>query len=226
MAELIVALDLGSVDDALRVVDQLPGLTWAKIGPMLFVEDGPRIIGVLKRRGLKVFLDLKWHDIPNSVAGAVRAASGQGVDLATVHALGGSEMLTAARDASGDMRLAAVSVLTSHAPESYWRTVGNPGDRELGSEVVRLARLAVDAGIQGLVCAASEVADVKTTAGPDCWIIVPGIRPGAAPADDQRRTADPLTAVKAGATHLVIGRPITRAKCPLEVYNSIRKDLG
>ena len=150
MAEVIVALDLPSAQDARRMLDRLPTLTWAKIGPMLFVEDGPDLIADIRSRGIKIFLDLKWHDIPNSVAGAVRAAAAAGVDLATVHALGGDEMLRSAAGASGSMRLVAVSVLTSHTPESYGRVVGRQGNGALTDEVVRLATMAMGAGVHGM----------------------------------------------------------------------------
>jgi len=120
VAELIVALDLDSADEVLRVVDQLPDAEWVKLGPVLFVREGPALVKLLKRRGLRVFLDLKWHDIPHTVASAVRAARDQGIDLATVHALGGAAMLRAASAACGNgMRLVAVTVLTSHSSDEY-----------------------------------------------------------------------------------------------------------
>ena len=224
MAELIVALDLDSGDEAMAMVDQLPGLEWVKIGPVLFVKEGPAILQRLKQRGIRMFLDLKWHDIPNTVAKAARAASDQGVDLATVHALGGGEMIRAAVDASGDMKLVAVTVLTSHSRAEYWATLGAAGG-EIGPEAVRLARLAVEAGVHGVVTSPLEVSDVRQAVGPESWIVVPGIRPIGAVQGDQRRVADPGSAVKAGATHLVVGRPITRAKRPAEVYQNIRREM-
>jgi len=225
MAELIVALDLDSGDEALELVDCLPDLRWAKIGPVLFVKEGPTVVRELKRRGLRVFLDLKWHDIPNTVAGAAAAAAEIGVDLATVHALGGIEMMRAAVAAAGHMKLVAVSVLTSHSREAFWDTVGRRDGGQLGPEVARLSRLAVGAGVAGIVTSPLEVADVRQAVGPDPLIVVPGIRPGGTEVGDQRRTAEPTNAVAAGATHLVVGRPITRADKPLEVYQSIRREI-
>ena len=225
MADLIVALDLGSADEALAMVDRLPDIEWAKVGPVLFVREGPAILRRLEQRNIKVFLDLKWYDIPTTVAGATAVAADQGVDLATVHSLGGEEMLAAAVEASGAMKLVAVTVLTSYDPEGYWNTLGRDGVTELGPEVSRLAQLAVGAGVHGVVTSPLEVATVRSAVGPDPWIVTPGIRPPEADADDQRRTADPASAVRAGATHLVVGRPITRAERPDEVYKRIRNEM-
>jgi len=221
VAEVIVALDVGSAREALELVDQLPGLGWAKVGSVLFVREGPALIGELEGRGVQVFLDLKWHDIPSTVAEAVRGAEGLGVKLATVHALGGRAMLEAAVEAAGQMRLAAVTVLTSHSPDGYWDTVGRTGQPDVGAEVERLARLAVDSGVGAVVTSPREVAAVREISGPDRWLVVPGIRPAGSAADDQRRTADPAAAAQAGATHLVVGRPITRAEDPRAVYEGI-----
>jgi orotidine-5'-phosphate decarboxylase len=225
VADLIVALDLGSADEALAMVDRLPDIEWAKVGPVLFVREGPAILRRLEQRNIKVFLDLKWYDIPTTVAGATAVAADQGVDLATVHSLGGEEMLAAAVEASGAMKLVAVTVLTSYDPEGYWNTLGRDGVTELGPEVSRLAQLAVGAGVHGVVTSPLEVATVRSAVGPDPWIVTPGIRLPEADADDQRRTADPASAVRAGATHLVVGRPITRAERPDEVYKRIRNEM-
>jgi orotidine-5'-phosphate decarboxylase len=221
MAELIVALDLESADEALRLAERLPGLRWVKVGPMLSVREGPALIKALQAQGLKVFLDLKWLDIPNTVAGAVAAAEGLGVDLATVHAIGGAPMLQAAVAARSSLRLAAVTVLTSHSPESYSAATGLAAGVDLELEVSRLVRLALDAGVGAIVTSPLEVARVREQVGPETWLIVPGIRPAGSEGDDQRRTLDPVSAAKAGATHLVVGRPITRAKDPCSVYNTI-----
>lgn len=221
MAELIVALDVPSGEEAICLVDSLPGLSWAKVGPMLFLREGRDLVDRLKRRNIKVFLDLKWHDIPNSVAEATRAAAQIGVDMATVHSLGGATMIQAAVEGAGDMRIAAVTVLTSVRPPPP-----PPQRGGLGGDVVRLAALASQAGAQAIVCSPLEVGAVRETIGPDPWIVTPGIRlPGAA-ADDQQRTATPEAAVAAGSTHLVVGRPILRAESPVEVYLSIRRTLS
>jgi orotidine-5'-phosphate decarboxylase len=225
MAELIVALDVLSVDDARRLLDQLPGLRWAKIGPMLFMAGGPGLVRECREREVRVFLDLKWHDIPHAVAGAVRAASALGVELATVHALGGEAMVRAAVEARGAMRVAGVSVLTSHTAESFGRATGKPGI-ELGPEVERLARLLVGAGVDAIVTSPYEITAVRAVAGPDRWIVVPGIRPAGSDPGDQQRSGEPRAAVVAGATHLVVGRPITGAREPREVYQTICEAIG
>lgn len=223
MADVIVALDQPTRAEALRLVERLPGLRWVKVGPTLFLDGGPALLRDLKARGLSVFLDLKWHDIPHQVAGAVRAAAGLGVDLATVHAVGGRRMLDAAREAAGRLRLVAVTVLTSHDERSYAEAMGRQAD--LLREAVRLAELARACGLAGAVASPVEVARLRDV-WPDGWRVVPGIRlPGSAP-DDQRRTAEPAAAVRDGATHLVVGRPITGAEDPLAVYQGLCDAAG
>ena len=221
MAEVVVALDLDDADAALNLVDQLVGLRWVKIGSILYVRSGPFLVGELKNRGLNIFLDLKWYDIPNTVAEAARAAAGAGIDLATVHALGGSRMIEAASEAAGAMRLAAVTVLTSFDPADYWRTVDGRGGDDLTGEVSRLAKLAVGVGAGAIVSSIAEIGDVRTAVGPDPWIVVPGIRPHALDGDDQRRVGTPREAVAAGATHLVVGRPIYQADDPSGVFEEL-----
>jgi orotidine-5'-phosphate decarboxylase len=220
VAELIVALDVPSGDEARRLLDGLPGLRWVKIGPILFLQAGPDLVRECRGRGLRVFLDLKWHDIPHTVSEAARAAARLGADLATVHALGGRDVVQAAVEARGAMRIAAVTVLTSHSAESYGEAVGNAVSN-LQGEVSRLARLAIGAGADAIVTSPQEIATVRGIAGPDRWIVVPGIRPAGADQGDQRRTAEPSAAVAAGATHLVVGRPITGARNPRAVYQDI-----
>ena len=225
MAEVIVALDVPEAGAALRLVDEIPRLRWAKVGPVLFLDGGPGLVRELKTRGIRVFLDLKWHDIPHSVAGAVRQAASLGVDLATVHGLGGRAMLAAAVQASGAMKIAAVSVLTSHSASDYWEAVGRDGADDLVREVVRLSRVAVDSGVHAIVSSTSEATAVREAVGTEPWIVVPGIRLAGGASDDQSRVAEPRAAVKAGATHLVIGRPIIRANSPGSVYESIWDDV-
>lgn len=223
MAEVIVALDQPTPDAALALADRLPDLGWVKVGPTLFVRGGPAVLTSLRQRGLRVFLDLKWHDIPHQVAGAVRAAASMGIDLVTVHALGGPDMLAAAVEAAGErLRVAAVTVLTSHTSAAFGRVVGREAP-PLHDEVRRLAVLAVEAGIHAIVASPEEIGPVRRVMGADRWIVVPGIRlPGAEP-DDQRRTATPAAAARAGATHLVVGRPVTGADDPARVYQEICK---
>ena len=223
MAEIIVALDVPTAAKALSLVDSLRGLKWVKVGPTLFVTAGPSLIANLKDRGLKVFLDLKWHDIPHQVAGAVTAAVGLKVDLATVHTLGGVEMMRAARESAGAMKLVGVTVLTSHSSASFGQAVGRNAtqDVDLTREVARLATMAMEAGLHGVVASPLEVSTVRRSVGRDSWIVVPGIRPAGADQGDQQRTAEPREAISAGATHLVIGRPITQAGEPQVVYQQL-----
>jgi orotidine-5'-phosphate decarboxylase len=223
VAEIIVALDVPTAADALSLVDSLPGLKWVKVGPTLFVTAGPGLIAELKKRGLSVFLDLKWHDIPHQVAGAVTAAAGLDVDLATVHTLGGIDMMRAARDAAGTMKLVGVTVLTSHSPSSFSQAVGRSEAKgiDLTREVARLATMAMDAGLHGIVASPLEITTVRNVVRRDAWIVVPGIRPAGTDQGDQQRTAEPREAASAGATHLVVGRPITQAGEPGVVYRQL-----
>lgn len=225
MAELIVALDLDSADEVHRLLDRLPGLGWAKVGSTLFVREGPAVVRALHDRGVRVFLDLKWHDIPHQVAGAARAAAGLGVALATVHAAGGTAMLRAAREAAGAMRLVAVTVLTSFDAAGLGEVLGREPVRP-EDEVLRFGALAVGAGLAGVVASPDEVAALRERLGPDAWLVTPGIRSADAPADDQRRTATAAAAVRNGATHLVVGRPITRAEDPAAVYERMCEDIA
>lgn len=217
MAEVIIALDLPG-EDARRLLDRIPEAGWVKVGSVLFASEGPGLVREFARRGLKVFLDLKWHDIPNTVAGAVASARDLGATMATVHALGGWTMMEAAARAAGaDLALVGVTVLTSHTPESYGRAVGRPGV-VLPEEAGRLAAEALGSGLRGVVCSPLEVAAIRSAVGPDAWLVVPGIRRPADAAGDQARTATPTQAVLAGATHLVVGRPVLEAADPRAVF--------
>jgi orotidine-5'-phosphate decarboxylase len=220
MAEVIVALDLPG-QEALRLLDRLPSVRWVKVGSILFAREGPQLVKTLAGRGLKVFLDLKWHDIPHTVAGAIQAARDLGVSVATVHTLGGPNMLEAAQQAAGpDMGLLGVTVLTSHTAEEFALTLGR-GPLRAEDEVTRLARLAVAAGLRGVVCSALELPALRARLGDGPWMVVPGIRRGKDKSGDQARVADPATAVRNGATHLVVGRPILEAADPGQVFQEI-----
>jgi orotidine-5'-phosphate decarboxylase len=214
MTELILALDTPRGAEALRLVEQLPSLTWVKVGSILMTREGPDFVRELAARGLKVFLDLKWHDIPNTVAGAVTAAREMGVSMATLHTLGGTPMLEAATlAAGGEVALVGVTVLTSHDSAGYGRVVGRP-TVDLSAEVERLALVAAAAGLQGIVCSPHEVSHLRARLGPELLIVVPGIRRRSDVAGDQARIATAREAVSHGATHLVIGRPILHAADP------------
>jgi orotidine-5'-phosphate decarboxylase len=225
--QLIVALDFPSADRALAMVDQLQGTCrWFKVGMELYYAAGNAVIEQLRARGFEVFLDLKLHDIPNTVAGAVRSVSGAGASLLTVHAGGGEQMLRAAAQAASvpnAPRLLAITVLTSmDAAELTAVGVFDPP----AAQVLRLARLARAAGINGLVCSAEEVASVRALMGPDALLVTPGIRPAGASVGDQSRVATPAQAIARGASMLVVGRPITQAADPARVATEILQDIA
>lgn len=225
MAELIVAFDLPSGREALALAGRLPGLRWAKIGPVLFGREGPALVKEFTQRGIRVFLDLKWHDIPNIVASAVKTASELGVSMTTVHCLGGRHMLTeAARAASSDLAVVGVTVLTSHDTAELEGVLGR-GVPDVGFEAERLARMALQAGLRGVVASGQEVGLLREALGPDPWIIVPGIRAAGEAAGDQARTIEPAEAAGRGATHLVVGRPITGAADPVVAYKRLVEAL-
>ena len=224
MADLIVAFDLPSGAEALALAARLPGLRWAKIGPLLHVREGPALVREFAARGIRVFLDLKWHDIPSVVAGAVEAAQGQGVAMATVHTLGGPAVLAAAAAAAGELALVGVTVLTSHDAGDFERVVGR-GVPDLGVEAERLARLAVTAGLRGVVVSGRELTLVRSALGPAPWIVVPGIRASEDASGDQARTVTAAEAARHGATHVVVGRPITQAADPAGVYQRLMESL-
>ena len=214
MAELILALDLPDRGSALALLDRLPSLRWVKVGSQLMTAEGPPLVRELVARRLEVFLDLKWHDIPHTVEGGIAAARGLGVRMATVHTLGGPAMLRAAAHAMGDeLAVVGVTVLTSHDEAEYAATLDRPSVRLL-DETARLARSAMAAGLRGVVCSPFEVERLRAGLGPEPLIVVPGIRRTADGGGDQRRTATPQEATAAGATHLVVGRPILTAPDP------------
>jgi orotidine-5'-phosphate decarboxylase len=214
---LIVALDTASLTEAEAMMDQLAGLVrWFKIGPHLFTAEGPRAVRALRPRG-KIFLDLKFHDIPSVVAAGVAAAARLGVSLCTVHALGGRAMMAAAKRASDDTRpdggggrikVLGVTLLTSVDAATLAETGFGDSPR---TATVRLARLARDSGLDGVIAAPPDAATVREACGLAFLIVSPGIRPAGAGSDDQRRTAGPAAAIAAGADMLVVGRAITRA---------------
>jgi orotidine-5'-phosphate decarboxylase len=225
MAELIVALDLPSGREATALAARLPNLGWVKIGSVLFAREGPSLIREFVARGVRVFLDLKWHDIPNIVASAVTAARELGVSMATVHALGGRNMLAAAAQAAGsDMAVVGVTVLTSHDAGELEGVLGR-GVPDVGFEAERLARAALQAGLRGVVASGQELGLLREALGREPWIVVPGIRAPGEPAGDQVRTIDAAEAVRRGATHLVVGRPITAARDPVAAYRRLAEAL-
>lgn len=223
-AQIIVALDEPSWGDAGRLIDQMEGRAFFyKVGLQLFTAAGPAAVEKVKRTGAKVFLDLKLHDIPNTVASAVRAAVDLGVDLCTIHLSGGPEMCAAAVESAGDrLTVLGVTVLTSSNDETL-RAVGI--DTPVAQQVSRLARMGFAAGLRGFVASPLEVALLRAELGPEPVLVIPGVRPAGADVGDQKRIATPADVVRAGATHLVIGRPITRAADPAEAYERIAQEI-
>jgi orotidine-5'-phosphate decarboxylase len=224
VAELVLALDLPRGADALTLLQRLPELRWVKVGSYLMTREGPEFIRSLTARGLKVFLDLKWHDIPNTVAGAVTAARELGVSMATVHTLGGTAMLEAAVVAGGsELELIGVTVLTSHQSAAYGQAIGR-SEVNLSQEVERLALMGARAGLRGLVCSPHEVSLLRRSLGPKPLIVVPGIRRRSDRLDDQVRVATAKDAVSNGATHLVVGRPVLHAPDPVLALEELMKE--
>ena len=229
---LIVALDHPDEETARACVDALgEAAERYKVGSVLFTRSGPPLVAELVGRGHGVFLDLKFHDTPATVGGAVAAAADLGVEMLTVHAAGGTGMIAAARAAAGSSpgapRILAVTVLTS-LDESAWRAVAGPGGRPIGEAVSGLAQVAIEAGADGLVCSAHEVARLRAELGPAPLLVVPGIRPAWSESDHrgQSRTAEPRAALSAGASCLVIGRAITADPDPRAALERIVADVA
>lgn len=225
---LIIALDYPSLDAALCMADRLdPARCRLKVGKELFTRSGPDVVEALHGRGFEVFLDLKFHDIPNTVAGAVQAAAEQGVWMVNVHAGGGRRMMEAARERLErhglSTRLIAVTVLTSMTTEDLAEVGVGVSPAE---QVERLASLARDSGMHGVVCSAHESARLRELCGDDFLKVTPGIRPAFAQVGDQKRIMTPGDAMAAGSTHLVVGRPITEAEEPMEALAAIEAELS
>lgn len=225
---IIVALDFPQARPALDLASRLePAQCRVKVGSELFTSAGPALVEDLVKRGFGVFLDLKFHDIPNTVAAACRAAAALGVWMLNVHASGGQAMLEAAREATavtaGAPRLIAVTVLTSMSAQD----LNAVGLNETPDEVVlRLALLAKNCGLDGVVCAAREASILRKECGDEFVLVTPGIRPADADTNDQQRIMTPTAAIGAGADYLVIGRPITRAPDPLRALARINQEIA
>ncbi len=223
---LIVALDVPKAEVARALVDRLAGhVGMFKVGSQLFTAAGPDLVHEIVGRGEKVFLDLKFHDIPNTVAGAVASATRLGVSLVDVHGLGGRAMMEAGVGALPAMgtRLLAITILTSHDEE----TLGEIGvNGSMAESVRRLAQLAKEAGTDGVVVSPHEVALVREACGSDFLIVTPGIRPAGAAREDQARAATPAAALAAGADYIVVGRPITEAADPAAAADAIVREMG
>ncbi len=225
---IIVALDYSEAAPALDLVARLePALCRLKVGKELFTAAGPQLVEQLRQRNFEVFLDLKFHDIPNTVAQACKAAAALGVWMVNVHALGGRRMMEAARNAVAQAarppKLIAVTLLTSMAQEDLSELGMNTTPADL---VLRLATLARNIGLDGVVCSAQEAALLRRECGDEFCLVTPGIRPADAADDDQSRTMTPRAALEAGSSYLVIGRPITRTADPLRALQEISQQIG
>ncbi|KXS50586.1 orotidine-5'-phosphate decarboxylase [Marinobacter persicus] len=226
--KIIVALDFPSQDPALALVDQLdPKKCRLKVGKELFTRSGPQLVEALQGRGFEVFLDLKFHDIPNTTSAAVAAAADLGVWMVNVHASGGEKMMTACRErlepfGKDKPLLIAVTVLTSMTAEDL-AGIGIPNSPE--AQVSRLATLTRNCGLDGVVCSAQEAPRLKKEQGAEFQLITPGIRPLTADKGDQQRIMTPTDALNAGSDYLVIGRPITQAPDPLAALEAIHAEV-
>lgn len=225
---LIVALDVPSAEAAVELIDRLEGTCqWFKVGMELFTATGPAILETLTADGHSVFLDLKFHDIPNTVAGAVRSAAALGVRMMTIHAAGGPAMVGAAKAAlegiANPPQLLAVTMLTS-MDAAQMKAIGLARLPE--KQVELLAKMGQKAGVHGFVCSPLEVAALRALTGEKGVLVVPGIRPAGAKAGDQKRLATPADALRDGASYLVVGRPITQAPDPAEAAEAVLKEMA
>ena len=224
--QIIVALDFATEREAMELVDRLePSMCRLKVGKELFTRCGPVLVKQLVDRNFDVFLDLKFHDIPNTVAHACDAAADLGVWMLNVHALGGEKMMLAAKrvlSGSGSPLLIAVTWLTSSGQAELDALGINATPQEM---VSRLATMTRNSGLDGIVCSAQETLFLRESIGEDCLLVTPGIRLAGAEKDDQCRVVTPEKAIQDGASYLVIGRPITQAEDPCKVLRTINQDI-
>lgn len=230
---IIVPLDVPSTEKAIALVEQLPQVTFWKVGLELFVSSGPEILRTLKNHQKRIFLDLKFHDIPNTMAGATRQAAAYGVDLITVHATAGRNALQAVNVAAKEgsevagcspAKLIAITLLTSLTSRDLAFDLKIP--LELPEYALHMALLAQETGLSGAVCSPQEVAQLRQTCGDDFLLVCPGVRPKWSEAGDQKRAMTPSQAIQAGADYLVIGRPITAASNPVAAWERICEELS
>lgn len=225
---IIVPLDVPSLAQAIALVDQLPEVSFWKVGLELFVSTGAQVLSLLKERDKKIFLDLKFHDIPNTVAGACRSAGQYGVDLLTLHSSAGREALKGSVAAIADLphppQLLAITLLTSINPRELAFDLKIP--LELSDYALQMALLAQEAGINGAVCSPQEVGQLREVLGKNFLLVCPGVRPTWAVSGDQRRVMTPSQAFQAGADYLVMGRPITAAPDPRAAWERVCEEIA
>lgn len=228
--KLIVALDVKNYDEAAKLVETLSlHVGFFKVGSVLFTKEGPRVCGLVKDSGARLFLDLKFHDIPNTVQGAVRSACDLGADMITIHLSGGGAMLEAAnqaREEAGrkEMKIVGVTVLTHLTFDDFHSLFLS--DRSKNETVLALAKLAGQCGLDGVVASALELPLIRRHVGPEFAVVTPGIRLADSERDDQVRVATPKKAIQAGASYLVVGRPITAAPDPARACERILEDMA
>ncbi|UXE62230.1 MAG: orotidine-5'-phosphate decarboxylase [Woronichinia naegeliana WA131] len=225
---IIVPLDVPTLEAAIALVEQLPQVSFWKVGLELFVSTGPEILQILKEQDKRIFLDLKFHDIPNTVMSACRSASQYGVDLLTIHATAGRSALKLAAEAmhqsQSPTKLVAITLLTSLISRDLAFDLKVP--LELPDYVLQMALLAQESGIHGAVCSPQEVNQLREICDPDFLLICPGVRPSWSITGDQRRVMTPAEAIAAGADYLVIGRPITAAPSPQDAWEKICQEIA
>lgn len=227
MKDVIVALDFKNKEEALNFLNNFEESIYVKIGMELFYSEGPEIVREIKEMGHKIFLDLKFHDIPNTVAGAMRSCLSLGVDMINLHASGGSQMMTAAMEeakkADKMPLVIAVTVLTSMDEKTMKEELHVESSVE--EAVLSYAKLTKKSGLQGIVCSALEVKKIKEVMGKDFLTVTPGIRPLESTAGDQSRVVTPAMARELGSDYIVVGRPITKAENPREAYEKIKNEF-
>lgn len=226
--KVIVPLDVPNLEDAIALLDRLPDVLWWKVGLQLFVSAGPEILKILKDREKRIFLDLKFHDIPNTVVGACLSAAKYNVDLLTLHATAGKTALKTAKqamiEAESETKLIAITLLTSLNSRELAIDLKIP--LELPEYALKMAILAQESGLDGAVCSPHEVAQLRQVCGDNFTLVCPGVRPSWSTQGDQKRVMTPSQAIKAGADYLVIGRPITEANSPEEAWQKICQELN
>ncbi len=224
--ELITVLDVDSREEAVQIAQSCGDCDWFKIGFQLFTREGPEAVRALQALGKRIMLDLKFHDIPNTVGKAAKASADLGVGMFTLHASGGRAMIEAARAsvAGTPTRILAVTVLTSLSEAMLREEVGMA--ESPGEAVVRLATMAVEAGAHGVVCSPKEITLVRDAIGDEAFVVTPGIRPAWASQDDQQRVLTPRDAAQKGASHIVVGRPILNHDDPAEAVALIKRELS